>query len=48
MEIKAYMKEARQLTDQRLRELLPTEDTYPQIIHEAMEMCIRDRGRGRQ
>ena len=40
MEIKAYMKEARQLTDQRLRELLPTEDTYPQIIHEAMAYSV--------
>lgn len=40
MEIKTYMKEARDITDARLKELLPAETAYPEVIHQAMAYSV--------
>ena len=40
MEIKEYMAEVRELTDARLKQLLPAETEYPAIIHEAMAYSV--------
>ena len=40
MEIKKYMKEARDITDARLKELLPAETAYPEVIHQAMAYSV--------
>ena len=40
MEIKEYMAEVRELTDARLKQLLPAETDYPAIIHEAMAYSV--------
>ena len=40
MDIKTYMKEARVVTDARLKELLPAEDAYPEVIHQAMAYSV--------
>lgn len=40
MDIKAYMTEVRAMTDARLRQLLPTEDCYPEVIHQAMAYSV--------
>lgn len=39
-DIKTYMSEIGVITDQRLRELLPAETIYPEIIHEAMAYSV--------
>jgi geranylgeranyl diphosphate synthase type II len=40
MDIKTYMKEARVVTDARLKELLPAETAYPEVIHQAMAYSV--------
>lgn len=40
MDIKTYMKEARAVTDTRLKELLPAETDYPEVIHQAMAYSV--------
>jgi len=40
MDIKAYMAEVRAMTDARLRQLLPAEDRYPEVIHQAMAYSV--------
>lgn len=40
MEIQAYMAEARRVTDARLKELLPAETAYPEVIHQAMAYSV--------
>lgn len=40
MTIKEYMAEVKQLTDARLLELLPSEQTYPELIHQAMAYSV--------
>lgn len=40
MTIKEYMAEVKQLTDARLLELLPSEQAYPELIHQAMAYSV--------
>lgn len=40
MDIKTYMTEISAITETRLRELLPAETAYPEIIHEAMAYSV--------
>ena len=40
MDIKAYMAEVRSITDARLHQLLPAENLYPEVIHQAMAYSV--------
>lgn len=40
MDIKNYMTQISALTEARLRELLPAEESYPEVIHEAMAYSV--------
>lgn len=40
MDIKNYMTQISALTEARLRELLPAEQSYPEVIHEAMAYSV--------
>ncbi len=40
MDLKTYMQEARSITDKRLKELLPAETQYPEVIHKAMAYSV--------
>lgn len=40
MDIKTYMTQISAMTEARLRELLPSENLYPEVIHEAMAYSI--------
>ena len=40
MDIRTYMAEARAITDARLKELLPAETAYPEVIHQAMAYSV--------
>ena len=38
--IKTYMTDVSAMTEARLRELLPSEQSYPEVIHEAMAYSV--------
>ena len=40
MDLNTYMREARSMTDKRLKELLPAETQYPEVIHQAMAYSV--------
>ena len=39
-DIKTYMSDVSAMTEMRLRELLPSENSYPEVIHEAMAYSV--------
>ncbi|MBQ2777492.1 MAG: hypothetical protein IJF50_08315, partial [Peptococcaceae bacterium] len=45
-DITTYMTQISTLTETRLRELLPAQDSYPEVIHEAMAYSIFAGGNG--